>query len=342
MRAFNDDIYLCNDGGDVLVEHSILNLEGESPLHLNFISSAAPVYGQKKLHGKQLLVSEECYRILVKRFPKAPFLVCQYFRPITLGHVTVELLPSGRCPGSSFLRIEKRGESIFYASHWSRRASTAVRKAAFKKANTLLLKLQADPLNIMATNSKRETDRFLEYAEKITGAGESLVAVVDAFGEAQDLACRLFESRIRVSCDPKTYGLMKTINECLPPMNSPSWFNSLRKATPGPAPMPGVILVSKEYLLHQRMKVLPKGIWVWIGLDKPALAPVPWLSHISFGDTFLIQNSPDIAEISDLIREVSPQHILMFGEGAKNCVHHFVKQGMHAELFAPPKVETLF
>lgn len=337
-----DEIYLSSDNGGVLLEHTILTLEGgAAPSHVNFLSSAGPAYISGKLAGKQLLVSDEAYRILAPRFPKASFLPCQYFRPIVLGNIQVELLPSGESPGSSFLRVEKRQDSVFYASFWSRQATSAVRKAVFKEAKTLLLRLQSDPLHIFSTNSRRESERLLEFAQKIQRAGETLVAIVDAFGDAQILASRLNEIKLPVCYEPKLYQVMKIIHDSMPPAQVPPWLRSLKKYSQD-CDTPGIVLVSKQHLFLQRPRKLPKGIWVWIGLDTDHQHRNPWLTNITFADAFAIQNDPDMAEIFELVAEVKPRQVLIFGEGASTCVHHLARQGIPAEFFAPPKLETLF
>ena len=341
MRGSDEEIYLSSDSGGVTVEHSIVTLDGDSAAHINFLSSAGPAYCNSKISGKQILVSEEAYRILATKFPKASFLPCQYFRPIVLGNIQVELLPSGESPGSSFLRIEKKKESLFYASHWSRQSSSAVRKAVFKPSTTLLLRLQSDPFHIFSTNSRREIERLIEFAQKIIRAGENLVVVVDAFGEAQNLASRLHEALLLISCDAKLYQVMKMIHDSVPPTQVPPWMKALKKYAAENV-QPSVVFVSKQHLMQQRPRTLPKGIWVWVGLDVEVQARNPWLANITFADSFAIQNKPDMSEIYELVNEVKPSHVLIFGEGAPNCVHQLARHGIPAEFFAPPKVETLF
>ncbi len=341
MKTSNDEISLHVDDEGIFVERSILTLDGASNSFLNFLSSAGPAYCRGKFAGKQALVSEESFRILASRFPKASFLACQYFRPIMLGNLSVELLPSGESPGSSFLHIQKQEDSVFYASHWSKKASSALRKAVFKKAHTLLLRLETDPHDIHSVQSRRETERFLEFAQKITRAGEHLVAVVETFGEAQTLAGRLFAANLNIAYDERLFKLTKIIHDSIPPALVPPWLRVLKKYAPE-LPEPSVILVSKQHLLQARPRVLPSGIWVWTGLDVELQKSSPWLAHILISDVFALQSGPDLAEVQELVAEVQPSHVLAVGEGAGATVQHLARQGISAEVFSPPRLETLF
>lgn len=339
--SWGDEIYLSADSDGVFVEHSLLSLEGESATHLNFLSSVGPAYCYGKLPGRQILISDEAHRIVAGKFPKASFLVCQYFRPINLGNLTLELLPSGACPGASFLRIEKKNDSLLFASHWSRKVSASLRKAVFKKANTLLIKLQNDPATVLATNARRETERFLEFAQKIFHAGETLVAVVDSFGEAQDLASRLYEEGLPVFYDAKLATLMKLIHDSVAPAYAPAWLKGIRSKLPE-GNTRGVVFVSKQHLVSRTTRSLPSGIWVWMGSDFEQYQHTPAVSKLSFSDIFYVQTAPDMAEIFELVTEVSPSQVLVYGDGAQKCAHHLHGKGVRAEVFAPPKVDTLF
>lgn len=338
---WGDEIYLSADSEGVFVEHSLLNLEGESASHLEFISSIGPAFLRGKLNARQVLLSDEAHRVLVSKFPKTSFLVCQYFRPINIGNLSIELLPSGDSHGSTFLRIEKKEDSLLYASYWSRKISSSIRKASYKKAKTLLLKLHVDPTTVLATNSRRETERFIEFSQKITQAGESVVAVVDSFGEAQNIAGRLYEEGLSVAFDAKLLAIMKLISESMPPAYAPAWLKNLPQAS-NKVRGAQVILVSKQHLLAKSTRALPQGIWVWVGTDFTDHSFSPTISQLNFSDTFYIQSSPDLAEIYELIQDVSPTQILVFGEGAQHCVQHMHAKGLRAEVFAPPKIATLF
>lgn len=358
LTAF-DEILINHDDGDITIEHAILALDAQTSGHINFISSVGPAYCSGKLAGKQILVSHEAHRILAQKFPKAAFLPCSYFRPIVLGHLQVELIPSGESPGSSFLRVEKKHDSLLYASHWSNRPTSMLRRAAFRQADTLLLKLQSDPSAILATSVRRELERLAEFCSKLLRAGERVVIVADACGAAHHIVGVLTEQRIPVSPDKHLAALFSVETESPSGVAIASLNNSNSTASSSggarwnqgartqwvenPATQPCVVLLSKEHLLARRHRTLPQGIWVWTGLsDHHAAAHCPWLAHLSFADQFSLHFAPDLSEIESLISEVRPKQVLVCGEGAQTCVHHLTRRGIDAQVFAPPRLETLF
>ncbi|MEN9826344.1 MAG: Metallo-beta-lactamase superfamily domain [Pseudomonadota bacterium] len=355
-----NEIMLNHEDGDITIEHAILALDAQASGHINFLSSVGPSYCGGKMSGKQILVSHEAHRILAQKFPKAAFLPCSYFRPIVLGNLQVELIPSGHSPGSSFLRIEKKNDSLLYAAHWSKRTSSTLRRAAFRQAETLLLKLQSDPAALFATSVRRELDRLGEFCSKLLRAGERVVLVTDACGAAHHILGMLTEQRIPVYPDKHLQTLLQTESEnpnfsiATPTPHNTASHNKTSENTrwnngastqwvENPAQQPCVILVSKEHLLARRQRTLPQGIWVWTGLQDHFVATqCPWLAHVNFADQFATHFAPDMSEIEDLVEEVRPKQVLICGEGSQTCVHHLTRRGIDAQVFAPPRLETLF
>jgi hypothetical protein len=66
------------------------------------------------------------------------------------------------------------------------------------------------------------------------------------------------------------------------------------------------------------------------------------MAGLTFVEAFGIQNAPDPAEIHGLVSEVRPQQVLVYGEGAPQVVQWMAGKGVPAELFAPPRLQTLF
>jgi hypothetical protein len=353
LSAF-DEISLNHEDGDITLEHSVLALDAKTFGQINFLSNVAEAYFSGKTGGKQLLVSPEAHRILAGKMTKAAFLPCTYFRPIMIGNLRVELLPSGHGTGSAFLRIDKKGDSLLYASHWSNRASTLLRRAAPKPSDTLLLKLHCDPSTLFATSVRREMELFTEFCVKLTRAGEKIVAVVDSWGTAHHLIASLTELRVPIGIDKHLQALLDIAQE----LNNPTAHSgdAPRIETPGVkwtqgaktqwvemgAAQPCVVFVSKEALLARKQRSLPQGIWVWTGLDHQLCAQSQWISQLTFAEKFAIQFFPDHSEIEELVHETCPRQVLVCGEGARTCVHQLTRKGIDAQVFAPPRLETLF
>lgn len=353
LSAF-DEISLSHEDGDITIEHSVLSLDAKQHGRINFLSNAAETFFSGKTGGTQLLVSPEAHRIIAGKMSKAVFLPCTYFRPIVIGNLRVELLPSGHGPGSSFLRVEKKGDSLLYASHWSNRASPLLRKAAPKTANTLLIKLHNDPATLFATTVRREIERFTEFCMKLTRAGEKVIVVVDSWGSAHHLVAALTELRIPVGIDKYLQTLFNVEHEIhnhtaelldhTPVNDTPlRWTQGAKTQwVDVNSSQPCVALISKEGMLSRRQRHLPQGIWIWTGLDQPRFMQSTPVSQITFTEQFSIQFFPDLNEIEDLVKETSPKQVLVCGDGAQTCVHHLTRKGIDAQVFAPPRLETLF
>lgn len=353
MSAF-DEISLNHEDGDITLEHSVLALDSISHGQINFLSNATETYFSGKTGGKQLLVSPETHRILAGKMTKAAFLPCTYFRPIMIGNLRVELLPSGLGAGSSFLRIEKKNDSLLYASHWSNRSSSLLRKSSPKPSETLLLKLHSDPSALFATSVRREVERFTEFCVKLNRAGEKVVAVVDSWGTIHHLVAALTELRVPIGIDKHLQALLDTVHE----LNNPTahsidysrteatglqWAQGARTQwVEQGAAQPCVVFIAKEALLARRQRNLPQGIWVWTGLDYQLCSQSQWTSQLTFAEQFAIQFFPDLSEIEELVRETTPRQVLVCGEGAQTCVHQLTRRGVDAQVFAPPRLETLF
>ncbi|NBX17025.1 MAG: hypothetical protein EBR09_06635 [Proteobacteria bacterium] len=355
LTAF-DEIQINHDDGDITIEHAILALDAQRSGHINFISSAGAAFCSGKIAGKQILVSHEAHRILVQKFPKSAFLPCSYFRPIVLGNLSVELLPSGESPGASFLRVEKKKDSLLYASHWSRRQTPALRRASFKQAETLLLKLQNDPSALFATSVRRELERLTEFCAKLLRAGERVIVVADAGSTVHHIMGALTEQRLPVCPDKNLLPLLlseqstgivshaQASHAVSPAPDGTRWNQGAKTLwVENPAQQPCVVLMSKEHLLSRKQRSLPNGIWVWTGLmDQHAADRCPWIAHLNFAESFALSFAPDLSEIDDLVAEVHPKQVLVCGEGSQTCVHHLTRRGIDAQVFAPPRLETLF
>ena len=229
-----------------------------------------------------------------------------------------------------------------------------LRRAAFRPANTLLLKLHKDPSALFATSVRRELERLGEFCGKLLRAGERVIVVADSASTAHHIVGLLTELRLPVALDKHLQTLMETESELQPGIaaiqvgnnnqtTTSRWNQGARTQWVDPQSFqPAVLLLSKDHLLARRQRTLPQGIWVWTGLDVHLINQCAWLAHLTFAEQFAIQFAPDLSEIEDLVRESQPRHVLVCGEGAQTCVHHLTRRGIDAQVFAPPRLETLF
>jgi hypothetical protein len=230
-----------------------------------------------------------------------------------------------------------------------------LRRAAFRPAHTLLLKLHNDPSALFATSARRELDRLGEFCGKLLRAGERVIVVADSAGTAHHIVGLLTELRLPVALDKHLQILMETEpevhtgianiapNNHTPAQSSGRWNQGARTQWVDPQSFqPAVLILSKDQLLARRQRTLPQGIWVWTGLDQHLISQCAWLAHLTFAEQFAIHFAPDLSEIESLVHECQPRHVLVCGEGAQTCVHHLTRRGIDAQVFAPPRLETLF
>lgn len=180
------------------------------------------------------------------------------------------------------------------------------------------------------------------------------MVVADAAGTAHHIVGLLTELRIPVALDKHLQVLMEVEHESNPHVahlkasssphaNTPRWNQGARTKWVDPTSNQAcVLLIAKDRLLARRQRILPQGIWVWTGLDLHLHSQCSWLAHLTFADHFALQFYPDLAEIEDLVKETHPRQVLVCGEGAETCVHHLTRRGIDAQVFAPPRLETLF
>ena len=382
MHSLADEIRLSNEDGTLGIEHSVLKLDGflpskklpraverDSSPSILFLSSLSQLFNLKHQGNlsqltemaPQILLSDEAYRIAVKHFPSLLFLSCHFNAQLSVGNLSLELLPAGDSPGSSMLWLGKRNDDMLFANYWSKKTTSAFRKNAPKRAQTLVLKLRSQhnfagmrgfsgnygfvPKDL-SKEQKKETERFVELANKVTKAGENLIVPVDFFGEVQRLAARIAQAdaQIPVMYCPRVHNVMSSWRDSLPTSETPAWLNSLVKLDKNSAQhSAAIIFISKSRLLQHGPSEFKEGVWVWLGAEIPNRGYTPHsLSQISFAECFALHESPDSAEILTLIQEVRPNQVLICGEGSSQVVHWLVGKGINAQMFIPTKTKTLF
>lgn len=336
-----------NDG--FLVESPILSLDLVDEASFNFCSSVrdtlfAPMSRAPK---RQTLLSEEAFNILKWRGMPGSFLPCPYFRKISLGSLTVELLPSGEGCGSSFLQITKGGDSgtsLLYAHNWSLYGSRVLRAAAPKPAAELLLRLRQNPLEASHTQDKREIARFLDLATKLTAAGEWVVAVLPSLGPTQMIASELHHRGVDIYLDSWNFKTTQALKVDENQEGIQAWIHAAKKLNSKPSQdRPGVILLSKEGLKPGKTPSLPNAVWCCFDCD-PVGTHITPLAHSlgrSFSEHFGVKLYPDLTDILALIEIVKPQHVTIAGPGAAAVSTALARHGLSSSAAASSML-TLF
>ena len=340
------EIHIDTIANGFSIEYPILSLDALDEANFNFCSSVSELFFAPASHApkRQTVLSQEAFNFLKWKGISGNFLPCPYFRPISLGSLTVELLPSGEGCGSSFLQVRKGNESVFYAHNWTSFESKALRANATKEADTLILRLKQSPQTLSHVASKKELVRSLELIQKISTAGKWAIAVCDSFGPMQIMLNEIYQRKVPSYLDSKAYKTLQWLKIDTNPDELAKWINHPKKLLPNlESELPGLILLSKENLKSIRWLQLPEAVWFWIGedLEENLIRGPKWLAGISFSETFSIHFLPDMTEIQSLVHELKPSKILVSGEGSEFVAGNLNKHGHHAFSLAP-RQQTLF
>lgn len=293
-------------GSGLVLTDSILAFDVDHTDGMGFISE--PRF--ELTSAKQLIMSEETSALMEASRLRVNALQCQYNRPFMIGNFKLEILPSGSLLGGSSLYLESGKDSLFYAPRISLQKNLLTRKAQFKKANTLILKTHSCP-HKAKLSIKKEKERLVDWVLKTKSmTGIWPVFFVPPFGTAQEV--------------------LKTLDQALiPTMVHPA-------------------LAAINYVYEIRdYKVSKHGVWSKRSADDRVLiipSPIPfgrklkfntsrptaivYDSHVKFesaqttnqayGAEFLMDPTPSLAELKDVIREISPKRLILFGDGAKS------------------------
>lgn len=363
-RHLSEGLAVDCQGTGFLLEKSILSLDAPDSATFNFISSIQDLMTQAGAlsNQRQTLISQEASEYLHGHVSSANILPCPYFRPISMGSLSAELLPSGAGCGAALLRIEKSGHSLLYARGWSLGDSQALRSICVKPANTLLLCPDHDPSTISHVAERRETTRFLELCQRLVEAGTVVTAVVPGFGPLLVLAQALHARGLPVKVDSWGEKILQGARRSTADDRSPSWMtaperfdriekNTKRAGASASSPQNAsgaVLLLLRPSLKGLRRSQFPeRTVWVQVGpspegasSDQRPSQP-RWMESITYSAHFPISFLPDVIACQELASLVHPNQILLAGQGAASLAPSLVRLG-HRTQVMHPFPETLF
>jgi len=286
------------------IESHLLQLEGEKSDMLNVSCSLTPYYTGSKVQGKQIICHNKMIPILQKRYLKQAFLPLEYDHPISIGDLSLQLLPSGESLGSSFVYLQKKQQSLFYASYWSMEKTPSLIGARFKKADQLLIKI---PYPFFPQTPPLEFQKFMAFARKMNHIGEQVILVIQPVKESLYLYDLLLKENFSVAFSEELHAFFKNI-----PQPSSS--------------LPGITFVSRYHLIHGRMKKYPTGIWCETKSEKHENLNIPLNLNINISDSFFMCPNPNLTQWLSLIEQVSPQHL--FIDAPSPIIELFEKEGV--------------
>lgn len=333
-------------GSGFLVEEPVLSLDLPDETCFNFCSGVHELLAVAHSRGpkRQTLLSEDAFNVLKWRGLAGSFLPCPYFRPLSLGHLTVELLPSGEGCGSSFLHISSaKTSSALYAHHWGALPSRAVRQAAPKPADVLVLRLLAPPAPASHAHDRKELGRFYDFAAGIVSAGEWVVSVLPSISAMHMVFGEMHLRGVPVYVDSSLLRGLSSLLPKAPTDEGKGTFEPLRRI---PARMglgqepPGLIMLGSDNLRAGRLPALPGAIWCLLGECTVQQALLSQ-SGVALAERFPITFAPDMADIQSLVQAVQPRHVTVAGPGAEAVAATLGRQGLHTRAVVPAML-TLF
>jgi Cft2 family RNA processing exonuclease len=289
----------------LVISNSILSLDVSSSDGMSFISepSIHPVA------SKQIIMSEEASRLMEAARIKTNAMLCQYNRPFMIGNYKLELLPSGSLLGGASLFIETKNNSVLYAPRITLQKHLLTRKAQLRKAKTLVLKTHSSAQKSYHS-IKREKERLISWVLQIKATTNTWpIIYAPAFGTAQEVIRALDQSLIPTIVHTSIARINDVYKAYDFNIGSPGVW-SKRSETDKVVIIPSPVPFGRR--LHFTM-MRPSAV-----VHNQILSFESAMIHPSNISHFLMDSSPTINEIKEIIKEVEPSRLFIFGNGAKS------------------------
>lgn len=300
VKQTDDGLHLAN---------SILWFDSQKSGDLSFLSSASKAF---RAFDQQVIATEETVKILEAFRRKPNALICQYNRPFSIGRLKMELLPSGCVLGGASLYVETDEGRLLYAPHVQAHRIPTVRQMQLKRAGTLILgPMHPDP-HAAPISRKREKERLLEKVTKLLHWKEPPVVLCDPIAIAQELTQLFCEAGLPVAVHDSMFRINNVYEASGSKLGDYTRYSKytrqkiiLMPLTRGAAPT--------------RQTTLPDGPLLVVegGLDD---VKTPALTSKAPIDRFFLSSQSDGSELKDIILNVAPKELYIFGPYAKRYV----------------------
>lgn len=333
MASETQDLNILCRADGLYLDQPPLALESHGNSWMNFISSASDASISGRLTGAQTLASEEAYRILTRRFPRARFLACHYSHPVTLGNLSATLLPSGESAGSAFLHLERGSTSVLYASRWSFDPCPSACAATFLPAETLVLRLHAEVRRHRSSIAKREIDRLFQLADEARASGRTVAIIANPLSETERLGPLLVAHGYQVFCDDRTFRTLRPLH-----LGNLDPWQPQRLGDTGPEG--AIVFIAKGH--HPGLKTAFPADALWA----LAISAEPYPHHmppqIQLRDSFDIPLGPDEDDLQRLVDAVRPRQVRLCGPGAHSAAQILNKMRISAQILPDASSSELF
>jgi putative mRNA 3-end processing factor len=310
---------------------SILWFDAKNRTELSFLSSAALSRGQTV---KQAIATDETIRLMECFNRKSISLKCQYNRPFSLGRLKMELLPSGSMLGGASLYLETdRGKLLYAPEPMSQRIPTA-RQLQVRKAQTLVIKaVHSDPSRSFPPR-KREKERFLETTRNLVSHNEYPIVLCDPFSTAPELTQLLTTAGIPLAVHDLIYRINRVYESCGPKLGNYTKFSKHTKNKV-------IILPSDSQFGFNLRSPLPDRPTLVIEKSHDESLPLIRLFR-AVTNRFKIPVTSDGPELQQLVSQINPKELLIFGPYAKAYAFHLSGLCPVVQAIYPNDQPTLF
>lgn len=302
-------ISLTNNG--LHLNDTILWLDAKPTGQLNFVSS--PNLFSDSNQG-QVITTEESKKILEINRKKITGLICQYSRPFSIGHIKLELLPSGSVLGGALLYIENKNQKILYAPNIQLEKNSFVHHLKLKKADILILQANRPDPHKELPIKKKELDRLTDNLKNELNQNRFPTIYADPFGVSQEIIYRLSQDKIPIAIHSTIYKINKVYEHFGSKLGNYSLYSPKRT--------------------KNKVVVFPLRKGNFALPQKPKESPVILIQnqledhiHSSFFNEnqkkYLISSSCEGKDLKSIINYVDPKAVYFYGPYAKEYIEYY-------------------
>lgn len=330
----SNQVSLASTEDGIHLVGSILWLDAQHTGDLSFVSSPNAASGQLR---SKVIATEQTLKILeALRRKTRNALICQYNQPFAIGQLHLELLPSGAGLGGASLWIATGDRQVLYAPHIQLQRSPVCRQMQLKPVDTLILAAKIPFPADSLPNRKKEKERLVADCESYVAQGRYPVILCEPSFVAQELTKLLSDAGLSVAVHSSIAKVHKVYEQYRSPLGDYHCM-SHRERNRGMA----VSLFAKPSNGRLSLrKPLPDGPLLTID-DSPTILPNDGLFHNSL-HRYLIPAQSDARDLKEVIAEVRPQQVYIFGPYAKEYVRHLRSAAPRVETLFPNHLPTLF
>lgn len=333
VRSQSNPIQLVSTEDGIHLVGSILWLDSKHTGDLSFVSTASSTQGRL---DSRIIATEETIKILEAQRQKPQALVCQYNHPFAIGRLKIELIPSGAGLGSASLWVETNQKQVLYAPHIQPQRIEVSRQMQLRKAHTLILGAKIPFPPEKAPARKKEKERLIATLEEYVQKGQYPVILCEPSIVAQELTKLLTEHKLFPAVHSHIFKIHKIYENYGSFLGKYSLYSSRDRRSRDKIALFPRFLKGR----FQLRKPLPEGPIFTID-ESPSLISFAGIFR-SVAERFIIPSYCDPRELKEVIHQVEPDEVYIFGPYAKEYVTHLKNVGPKVFPLYPSHLPALF